>query len=347
MKILKINKKLSLSNDRRPLLVAEISANHAGSKKSFLKHILEAKKSGADIVKIQTYEPEDITLKQFTNKFKIKNGTWKNKYLWNLYSKAQTPHAWHGDAFKLAKKKNITLFSSPFSERSVLFLEKFKVPIYKIASLEITDLNLIKCIAKKNKPIILSTGISNYKEIKMAIDVIKKFHNKIILLHCVSGYATPINEINLSRIKLLKEKFKINFVGLSDHTSSYEACLGSIFFGACLIEKHFSLNKKTLDGEFSLGPKDFLTLSKKIKDFHEMKGNEKFQINNSEKETLKLRRSIFVIKDINKNEKFSKNNIKCLRPFIGLNSNLYNSIIGKKSNYNIKTNTALKKWMLK
>ncbi len=347
MKILKINKKLSLSNNRKPLLVAEISANHAGSKKSFLKHILEAKKSGADIVKIQTYEPEDITLKQFTNKFKIKKGTWKNKYLWNLYSKAQTPHAWHSDAFKLAKKKNITLFSTPFSERSVNFLEKFKVPVYKIASLEITDLNLIKCVAKKNKPIILSTGVANYKEIKKAINVIRKFHNKIILLHCVSGYPTPIDEINLSRIKLLKEKFKINFIGLSDHTSSYETCLGSIFYGACIIEKHFSLSKKTLDGGFSLGPKDFSILSKKIKDYYKMRGDKKFKINDSEKESLKLRRSIFVTKKMKKNEKFTKNNIKCLRPFVGLNSNLYEKIIGKKSNCNIQLNSPLKKWMIK
>ena len=347
MKILKINKKLSLSNDRKPLLVAEISANHAGNKKSFLKHILEAKKSGADMVKIQTYEPEDITLKQFTNKFKIKNGTWKNKYLWNLYSKAQTPHAWHNDAFKLAKKKNITLFSTPFSERSVSFLEKFRVPIYKIASLEITDLNLIKCVARKNKPIILSTGVSNYNEIKKAINVIRKFHNKIILLHCVSGYPTPIDEINLSRIKLLKEKFKINFVGLSDHTSSYETCLGSIFYGACIIEKHFSLSKKTLDGEFSLGPKDFSILSQKIKKFDKMKGEKKFKINKSEKISLKLRRSIFVIKNMKKGERFSKINTKCLRPFIGLNSNLYTSILGKKANCNIKANYPLKKSMIK
>ena len=310
MKILKINNKLSLSNERKPLLVAEISANHAGSKKSFLKHIIEAKKSGADIVKIQTYEPEDITLKKFTNKFKIKKGMWKNKYLWDLYYKAQTPHAWHYDAFKLAKKNNITLFSTPFSERSVNFLEKFKVPIYKIASLEITDLNLIRCVAKKYKPIILSTGVSNYDEIKKAINEIRKFHNKIVLLHCVSGYPTPIDEINLSRIKLLKEKFNISYIGLSDHTSSYETCLGSIFYGACIIEKHFSLNKKTLDGSFSLGPKDFLVLSKKIKDYFKMKGDKKFKINNSEKESLKLRRSIFVTKKIGKNEKFTKNNIK-------------------------------------
>lgn len=347
MKNLKITNKLSISNNQKPLLVAEISANHAGSKKKFLKHILEAKKSGADIVKIQTYEPKDITLKEYKNKFKIKKGIWKNKYLWDLYKKAQTPFSWHEDAFKLAKKNNIILFSTPFSERAVDLLEKFKVPIYKIASLEITDLNLIKCVAKTKKPIILSTGISNYKEIKMAIETIKKFHNKIILLHCVSGYPTPISEINLSRIKLLKDKFKIDFVGLSDHTSSYETCLGSVFYGVNIIEKHFSLDKKSLDGEFSLGPKKFLLLSKKIELFHKMKGDEKFKINKSEKQTLKLRRSIFVVKDIKKNEVFSKKNIKCLRPFVGVNSNLYSSIIGKKSSQNIKMNTPLEKNMIK
>ena len=122
MKFIKINKKISINNHEKPLLVAEISANHAGNKKNFLQHIIEAKKSGADMVKIQTYEPKDITLEQYKNVFKIKKGTWKNKYLWDLYKKAQTPFSWHEDAFKLAKKKKITLFSSPFSERSVLFL---------------------------------------------------------------------------------------------------------------------------------------------------------------------------------------------------------------------------------
>lgn len=343
---IKINKKLSINSQKKPLLIAEISANHAGSKKSFLKHILEAKKSGADLVKIQTYEPEDITLKKFTKDFKIKKGIWKNKYLWDLYSKAHTPYSWHYDAFELAKKNNINLFSTPFSERAVNFLDKFNVPLYKIASLEITDLNLIRCIAKKNKPIILSTGASKFLDIKKAIDTIQKFHNKIIILHCVSGYPTPTNEINLSRIALLRDKFKTSFVGISDHTSSYETCLNSVFYRVCLIEKHFSLKKKSLDGDFSLGPKDFLTLSKKILKNYKMIGEKKFKINNSEKESLKLRRSIYVTKEIKKNEKFTKLNIKCLRPHIGLNSNLYEKVIGKKSKYNIKADTPLMKWMI-
>ena len=215
-----------------------------------LETVRAAKRAGADAIKLQTYTAKTMTIDCKNDFFMIKQDTaWDGEYLYDLYKRAYTPWEWHKDIYDLAKEEGLICFSSPFDNSAVDLLEELNSPIYKIASLEITDLNLIKCVARKNKPIILSTGVSNYNEIKKAINVIRKFHNKIILLHCVSGYPTPIDEINLSRIKLLKEKFKINFVGLSDHTSSYETCLGSIFYGACIIEKHFSLSKKTLDGE--------------------------------------------------------------------------------------------------
>src|SRR6056300_1700894 len=175
MKI-KLNTDFIFSPKNRPLIIAEISGNHCGNKKLFLKHILEAKKSGADLVKIQTYEPEDLLVNKKVNLKKLAKGTWKGKSLWQLYQQSCTPFSWHEDAFKLAKKNNIVLFSTPFSIRALKFLKKFNPPIYKISSFEITDYELIKNIAQTKKPIILSTGMSNVYEIEKAIKIIQKYN---------------------------------------------------------------------------------------------------------------------------------------------------------------------------
>ena len=172
-------------------------------------------------------------------KFKIKKGIWKDKYLWDLYKQACTPFNWHADAFKIAKKFNKIIFSSPFSLRAVDFLEKFNVPIYKIASFEITDYKLINYVASKNKPIIISTGMASLKEVKNAIRIINKYHNKIIILHCVSGYPTKLKDTNLARIKLLKKKFKKYMIGISDHTDNLTSTIASIPLGIVAIEKHY------------------------------------------------------------------------------------------------------------
>ena len=195
--MININKNISFKYNSKPIIIAEISGNHNGNKKRFLSLIKSAFKNGADIVKIQTYEPSDITLNIKKKKFKIKNGIWKNKYLWNLYERAHTPYRWHYDAFKIARKYKKIIFSTPFSKKGVDFLEKLNVPIYKIASFEITDLCLIDYIASKKKPIIISTGLSTIYEIKNAIKVINKYHKKIIILHCVSNYPTAIEDSNL------------------------------------------------------------------------------------------------------------------------------------------------------
>ena len=195
-------------NYSKPILIAEISGNHGGSKKRFINLINSAYDNGADIVKIQTYEPSDITIKKKTHNFKIKSGTWKNKYLWELYKKAQTPYKWHHDAFRIAKKRKKIIFSSPFSIKAVDFLESLNVPLYKIASFEITDINLINYIASKKKPIIISTGMSTLNEIKRAIKEINKFHNRIIIMHCVSSYPTNLEDTSLNKINFLKKKFK-------------------------------------------------------------------------------------------------------------------------------------------
>lgn len=330
MKI-KINKNLTISDKKPPIVIAEISGNHAGKKSSFLNHIRLAKENGADMVKIQTYEPEDITLNQRGKKFRMNSGTWKGKFLWDLYKKAHTPFSWHYDAFKLAKKLNITLFSSPFSKRAVDLLEEFKVPLYKVASFEITDLELIDYIARKRKPIIISTGMATLKEIKNAIKVIEKYHKKIIILYCVSGYPTKISEANISTIKIFKKLFKNYLIGISDHTNDIYSALAATSLGATVIEKHFILNKKmkSVDRSFSIDCTDLNNLKNFSKNIHLALGKPYIGPKKNEINSLKLRRSIFAIKDINKGEKFSKNNIRSYRPKIGIGSEKYVEVLGK------------------
>lgn len=340
---IKIKKNLFLSNESRPIIVAEISGNHLGKKSLFLKHIRIAARSGADMIKIQTYEAEDITANKKDKKFYIKEGTWKGKRLWDLYSKACTPFAWHKDAFKLAKKLKITLFSSPFSERAVDFLEKFKVPIYKIASFEITDFNLIKYVAKTKKPIIISTGMATEKEIRSAVNIIKKYHSKIIILHCVSGYPTPEKQANIKAIYKLKSSYKKHLIGLSDHTDDINSSLSATALGACLIEKHFKISKKlrSVDSKFSINPDQLKQLRYQSGKVFNSLGNKDSKTISIEKNSIKLRRSIFASRKIDKGEKITKNNIVCLRPKIGICSSKYFNVLNKKTNKKIEKNSPI------
>lgn len=323
---------MHLFNYKKPLLIAEISGNHNKNKARFLKMIDTAFKNGADLVKIQTYEPQDITLNIKNRNFKIKKGLWKNKYLWDLYQKAHTPFSWHKSAFKIAKKHKKIIFSSPFSKRGVDLLEKNNVKIYKIASFEITDYKLIKYIASKKKPIIISTGMSSIRDIQNAIRVIKKFHNNIIILHCVSNYPTDLKDINLGRINELKKIFKNYKIGLSDHTNNIFSSIAAHAHGVVAIEKHFNLdNKKTTDSDFSITPNKLKLLSQILNDLSLT--TKKKQING---DMTQLRRSIFALRDIKKNQIFKIENIETYRPKIGLCASNYFKVIGKKSKKNIK-----------
>lgn len=340
---IKIKKNFIVKRNSKPIIIAEISGNHAGKKSSFLKHIRAAAKNGADMIKIQTYEPEDITLKSKNKNFKIKSGTWRGKYLWDLYKKAHTPFAWHEDAFKLAKKLKIILFSSPFSKRAVDLLEKFKVPLYKIASFEITDLELIDYIAKKRKPIILSTGMASLKEIKTAIKIIERHHKKIMILYCVSGYPTKEKDANISTINKFNKIFKNYFVGISDHTDNIYSALTASALGASIIEKHFILNKKinSFDKSFSIDINQLKELNKIVNHIFISLGKPNIGPKKNELNSLKLRRSVFAIKDIGKGEKFSIKNIGSFRPRIGIGSENFSKILGKRSKNKIKAGAPL------
>ena len=330
MKI-QINKKI-ISDKSTPLIIAEVSANHCGSKKLFLDHIKKAAKHGADLIKIQTYEAKDMTIKSKSKIFKIKSGLWKNKFVWDLYKKAQTPFSWHADAFKLAKKLNVILFSSPFSKRAVDLLEKFNVPVYKIASFEITDLKLIDYVSKKRKPIIMSTGMATINEIKNAIKIINKYHSKIVLLHCVSSYPTSEKDANVKTILKLKKIFKNCLIGLSDHTNGIDSSLASVPLGACAIEKHFKVSDsiKSFDSKFSINPSQLQELKIRSNKIFNSLGVSKIKTFQSEKVSQKLRRSIFASRDILPGQKISSKNIETLRPLIGIDAKFYFKILGKK-----------------
>ena len=323
------------SYNKRPLIIAEISGNHDGNKKRFLKLIHAAFDNGADLVKIQSYEPEDITLNIKNNKYKIRKGLWKNKYLWDLYKKACTPFSWHKEAFEIAKKNKKTLFSSPFSIRAVDLLESYDVRLYKIASFELTDHRLINYIASKKKPIIISTGMADLKDIKNAIKIIEKFHKKIVILHCVSNYPTKLEDAALVNINYLKSNFGKYFIGLSDHTDNIYSSLAAVPLGVVAIEKHFNLDdKKTTDSDFSINPLQLRELSQTVEKVYKSL-NKKFKIR-VDKENTNLRRSIFAKTNIKKGEKLNKNNIITLRPVIGVTADNYFKLLGKKAKKNIK-----------
>jgi len=327
--------KIKFSYQKEPLIIAEISGNHNGSKNNFLKLIKSACINGADLIKIQTYEQKDITLNKNYGNFKISKGIWKGQNLWDLYHKTCTPFAWHADAFKIAKKYNKIIFSSPFSIRAVDLLEKLGCRLYKIASFEITDLKLIKYVASKKKPIIISTGMASLDEIKKAIKVINQYHSKIIILHCVSSYPTKLSEVNLERINFLKKKFANYMIGISDHTNNIYSSIAATSYDVVAIEKHFKISEKcnSPDSSFSILPKQLSELKKATK---EIKISKLPRNKNLDKINKKLRRSIFAKKNIKKNEKITKFNIDTLRPYIGICASNYFRILNKKVKKNIK-----------
>ena len=333
-----IKKNLFFSNKKRPLIIAEISGNHNGKFNNFKKGVLSASKNGADLVKIQTYEASDIVLKNIN--YKIKKGLWSNKNLWNLYQAAQTPFSWHKDIFDMAKKNKITLFSSPFSTRGVELLEKLNVPIYKIASFEITDIKLIRCVASTKKPLIISTGCCTFRELEIAIKEINKFHNKIIIMHCESGYPTEIKDSKINKITFLKSKFNKNLIGLSDHTRGIASSLAATALNAVCIEKHYNYKDiKTVDSEFSIGPDELRHLRKFSEEIFESINSRVDFLN--EKKNSDFKRSIYVIKNILKGERFSEKNISTFRPKIGVCASNFFKIIGKKSTKNLQENKPL------
>ena len=336
--------KYKITNTSRPFIIAEISSNHNWSLRHTLKLIKKIKEAGAHAVKIQTYDENSMTFKSKKSDFVVKDGLWKKYSLFDLYKEAKTPIEWHEKIFKYAKNLGLVAFSTPFDEKSANFLSKLNVPAYKIASFEIVDHPLIEHVSKKNKPIILSTGMSSLSEISEAIKVIKKTKNeKIILLHCMSSYPANHYDYNLKMMLKLKNKFNLH-VGLSDHSKGDDVALAATALGAKVIEKHVKLkgDNQSHDSKFSMDTDELKLFCKKINTIWETLGTDDFSLR-KDKYSKKFRRSIYVVKNIKKDQLITKSNIKKIRPSNGLHPKYYFKILGKQVTKNIFAGSALKK----
>ena len=338
-------KNTCIGDGYKPFIVAEISANHSGSLKDALLLIKKAKECGADAVKFQTFTADKMTFNSKKRGFIIKDkkNLWKGQKLFSLYKRNETPISWHKSLFKEAKKNKIIAFSSPFSIEAVDELEKFNVPCYKIGSFELCHYPLLKKVARTKKPVILSTGMGSFYEIKSSVNFLKKNGCKnIIILKCTSSYPTNPDGMNIKTIIDLKKKFKCP-VGLSDHSIGIGPAIGSVFFGSNLIEKHFTLSKSNKsDGKFSLDPIELKIFTKEIVNAWKSIGKIFYGITEQEKGSSSRRRSLFATMDIKKGDKFSIQNIDLLRPNLGAHPRFFYKILGKKSNKNIKAQMPIK-----
>ena len=340
----KISKsKISLNNT--PKIIAEISANHNQDLNKAIRLIKKASQYGADFVKIQTYSPENLTLNSNKKDFIINNpkSPWNKKKLFDLYKIGQTPYSWHKKIFETAKKKKIIVFASVFDEPSVDFLEKFNPPAYKVASFESNHYPLIKKIIKTKKPILISTGLNTYNDINSLVNFLKKNKCKnYALLKCTSSYPAKIDDLNLKTIKDIKNKFNCE-IGYSDHSIGYAAANSAIHYGASFIEKHVCLdNEKGIDSKFSLKVSKLKELKSQLLETYKSIGKISYGPTKSEESYLKFKRSIYCSKNILKGEKFTKNNIKIIRPGFGIEPKYFENVLGKTANKNLKFATALK-----
>lgn len=330
-------------------IIAELSANHNGSLEIAAKTIEAAARAGADAVKLQTYRADTITLNSDDENFIIKGGSlWDGLTYYQLYDKAYTPWQWHKILKETADKLGLILFSSPFDKEAVDFLEELNMPAYKIASFEINDLPLIEYTAKKNKPVIISTGVADFNEIQDAVNVCRKAgNNDIILLKCTSSYPAPVEEANLLMIKKLSEDFNC-ITGLSDHTISNVTAAASAALGAKVIEKHFILDKSinSPDAAFSLDEKEFKSLVDDIRIVEKSLGSIDYTLSPLVEKNRHFMRSLYVIKDMKKGEEFTAENIGSFRPNLGISPKYYNEILGRKAVKDIKANTPLKKELI-
>jgi len=329
--------------DRSPYIIAELSANHNGDINKAFEIIHMAKDSGADAVKIQTYRPDTITLRSDKSDFRIKDGLWGGRTLYDLYEEAHTPWEWHKPLFEYAHKQGITLFSSPFDNTAVDLLEDLNAPAYKIASFELVDIPLIKYAASTKKPLIMSTGMADEEEIQEAIDVAREAGcEQIALLHCVSAYPAKHEDYNLRTINDMQQRFGC-LVGLSDHTINNVMAIASVAMGASIIEKHVTMDRSGggADDSFSIEPEELSSLCRDAGVAWEALGSVDYKQKEGEKNNLVFRRSIYAIKDIKSGDVITNDNVRSIRPGYGLKPKYYFDLIGRKVCRDIESGTAI------
>jgi pseudaminic acid synthase len=340
------NKKgnLNVGKDNSCFIIAELSANHGGKIEIAKETIRAAKRAGADAIKLQTYTADTITLNVKSNHFKINQGTaWDGQYLYDLYKDASLPWEWHSELFKTAKEEGLLCFSSPFDETAVDFLEELNTPIYKVASFEITDIPLIKYIASKQKPIIISTGIATIEDIELAIASCKEQGNTdITILKCTSAYPADPEDANLLTIPDMLKRFDVK-VGLSDHTMGIEAPMIAVALGARVIEKHFILDKSIggADAHFSLDEREFKEMVDAVRQTEKLLGGVHYEMTEKKKKSREFSRSLFVVKDVKKGDILTKENVRSIRPGYGLHPKYLDEILGKKVKIDLDMGTPL------
>ena len=325
--------------DKKVFIIAELSANHGQKIEVAIETIKAAKRAGADAIKLQTYTADTMTINSDNEYFtKVLEGTiWEGRTLYDLYSEAYTPWEWHAELFKIAEKEGLLCFSTPFDKSSVDFLEQFSPPVYKIASFEIQDIPLIEYTASKGRPMIISSGIAELKDIDLAVKTCRKAGNEdIVLLKCTSSYPAPIEEANLATIPNLKETFGVE-VGLSDHTLGIVAPVVAVTLGARVIEKHFILDKSIggPDASFSLDEKEFTEMVTAVRQAEKAVGKVSYTLNEKVKASKKFARSLFVVKDIKAGEPFTAENVRSIRPGYGMHPKYLKEVLGKISDQDI------------
>lgn len=323
-------------------IIAEMSGNHNQDIKRAYKIIDAAVKAGADAIKLQTYTADTITIDCDKKYFQVKvNKAWKGQTLYSLYKKAYTPWDWQPKLKEYGEKKGLIVFSTPFDNTAVDFLEKMKVQIYKVASFEVVDIPLLKRIGQTKKPVIMSRGMSSAEELKLAIKTLRdNGAPQVAVLHCVSSYPAKPEEMNLVTIPSLAKKFKV-ISGLSDHTLGIAVPIASVAMGASIIEKHLTLSRADggPDAGFSLEPAELKELVRSVRIVEKAIGKPSYRVGKKEKENIIFRKSLFVVKDIKKGEKISSKNVRSIRPGQGLAPKYFEEIIGKRAKRNIEKGT--------
>lgn len=332
-----------------PYVIAEMSANHNGNIETAFRILEEAKKAGADAIKMQTYTPDTLTLKCDLPDFQITDGLWAGRNLYDLYEWAHTPWDWHKPLFEHARKLGITIFSSPFDNTAIDLLEDLNAPAYKIASFEAVDLPLIKYAASTGKPMIISTGMADAEEIQDAIDAAREGGCKqLAVLHCVSGYPAPAQDYNLRTIPDMIERFGL-VTGLSDHTLDNTTAITSVAMGASIIEKHFTLDRSGggPDDSFSLEPADLKALCRGAKTAWSALGRVDYGRKSSEEGNVKFRRSLYFVQDTKAGEKITPEKVKSIRPGFGLAPKYLDRIIGATLSVDVARGTPVRQDLLK
>jgi N-acetylneuraminate synthase len=332
-----------IGRDHEPFIICELSGNHNGSLDRALEMIDAAANTGADAIKIQTYTADTLTIDHDSPDFRIEGGLWAGRTLFDLYREAQTPFEWHAALFERARERGITLFSTPFDETAADLLDSLGCPAYKIASFEAIDLPLIAHVARKGKPMIISTGMANLAEINDAVKTARlNGCEELVLLHCVSSYPARDEDSNVRTVPHLGEAFGV-VSGLSDHTAGSAVAVASVALGGSVVEKHFTLSRADggPDAAFSLEPQEFAALVSDCKRAWRALGRVSYDLQNCEQASMVFRRSLYVVEDVAPGEELTRSNVRSIRPGFGMPPRELPNVLGARALQPLRRGTPL------